>query len=130
MAAPSPNRDGAPLSARGWGVSSVPRSGTWNALSPPAESSASFLKQSHVFSMDGQIDTRTLDAPPDADLITELRDRAHDRGEAVGVIFPADGERKRLVASPRGTCVLLNETREDSFNPSVGVEEIAAVLRD
>jgi len=108
----------------------VPRSGTWNDLSPSAESSASFIRQPHVFSMDGQIDTRTLDAPPDADLITELRDRAHDRGEAVGVIFPADGERKRLVVSPRGTCVLLNETREDSFNPSVGVEEIAATLQD
>ncbi|MFB6230102.1 MAG: hypothetical protein ABEL04_03005 [Salinibacter sp.] len=80
--------------------------------------------------MDDQIDTHDLDAPPDADLITELRDRAHDRGEAVGVTFPADGGRKRFVVSPRGTCVLLNDTREDSFNPSVGVEEIAAALQD
>jgi hypothetical protein len=48
----------------------------------------------------------------------------------VGVTFPtADGDRKRFVVSPRGTCVLLNDTREATFNRSVDAAEIAATLQ-
>lgn len=80
--------------------------------------------------MANSIDMKDLDRPPDADIITELREQAGNRGESVGVIFPAkDGERKRLVVSERGTCVLLNDTREDTFIPSVEAEEVAAALQ-
>lgn len=76
------------------------------------------------------IDLRDLDAPPDAETVTALREEASTREATVGVTFPAgDGDSKRFVVSPRGTCVLLNDTREDSFTPSVGADEIAAALR-
>lgn len=76
-------------------------------------------------------DMDSLDAPPDADRISALRDTAAAQGEAVGVTFPtSDGTRKRFVVSPRGTCVLLNDTREDSFIPSVEAATIAAALRE
>ena len=77
------------------------------------------------------LDMHDRAAPPDADTIAELRERAGNRGESVGVTFPApDGSRKRFVVSPRGTCVLLNDTREDTFNRSVDAEGIAAALQD
>lgn len=76
-------------------------------------------------------ETSSLDEIPSADTIESLRDRARDAGESVVVTFPADdGERKRLVTSPRGTCVLLNDVSEDIFNSSVGADEIAAALRE
>lgn len=81
--------------------------------------------------MTNQVSFQELDAPPGAERIAQLREQAADRDESVGITFPtSDDERKRFVVSPRGTCVLLNDTREDSFNPSVGVEEIAAALQD
>lgn len=73
----------------------------------------------------------SLDSPPDAEAIAELRTRASAQGEAVEVTFPtADGDTKRFVVSARGTCVVLQNTREDSFNPSVAPEEVAASLRE
>ena len=77
-----------------------------------------------------EIDFSTLDAAPNAEVIASLRDQAADRGESVGVTFPADGDTKRFVVSPRGTCVLLNDTREDTFNRSVAAEKIAAALQE
>lgn len=72
----------------------------------------------------------SLDSPPDAESIAELRNKASAQGEAVEVTFPtADGDTKRFVVSPRGTCVVLQNTREDSFNPSVAPEEVAASVR-
>lgn len=74
-------------------------------------------------------DATSLDAPPDAEQITDLRTQSATRGDSVEVTFPtADGETKRFVVSPRGTCVLLTNTREDSFNPSVAPEDIASAL--
>lgn len=81
--------------------------------------------------MPDQSESPHLDAPPDADRITELREQAAAEGTAVELRFPtADGTTKRFVVSPRGTCVLLDDTREDTFNQSVAPEEIAASLRD
>lgn len=81
--------------------------------------------------MSNQPDPPALDAPPDADQIATLREQADAEGESVEVTFPAaDGTTKRFVVSPRGTCVLLADTRDDSFNPSVAPEEIAASLRE
>lgn len=72
----------------------------------------------------------TLDAPPNAETIADLRDEAARRGTSVGVVFPtAKDAQKRFVASPRGTCVLLNDSREDTFNQSVPADEIADALR-
>lgn len=72
-----------------------------------------------------------LNAAPDANAIADLREKAEDRGESVGVTFPAaNGETKRFVVSPRGTCVVLDEMREDSFNHSVSAENIATALRE
>lgn len=80
--------------------------------------------------MSEEIDFSKLDAPPNAETIASLREQAADRGESVGVTFPVDGDMKRFVVSPRGTCVLLNNTREDTFNRSVAAEEIAAALQE
>jgi hypothetical protein len=75
--------------------------------------------------------TSSLDSPPDAETIAELRNQASAQGEAAEVTFPtANGDTKRFVVSPRGTCVVLQNTREDSFNPSVAPEEVAASLRE
>jgi len=81
--------------------------------------------------MPDAIEMTDLAAPPDADTITELRDEASSSGASVGVTFPTpDGDRKRFVVSPRGTCVLLNDTREETFNRSVDAADIAAALQD
>lgn len=81
--------------------------------------------------MPDEIDFHELDAPPQADKIAQLRDEAADRDESVGVTFPGtEGEAKRFVVSPRGTCALLNDTREDTFNRAVDAEEIADALRE
>lgn len=75
--------------------------------------------------------TSSLDEIPSGDTIESLRDEARDGGESAVVTFPeGDGERKRLVVSPRGTCVLLNDVSEDVFNSSVEPHEIAAALRE
>lgn len=80
--------------------------------------------------MADDIEMRDLPAPPDADTIANLREQASSRGESIGVSFPAsDDTRKRFVVSPRGTCVLLNDTREDTFNRSVEAAEIASALQ-
>ncbi len=73
----------------------------------------------------------TLDAPPDATRIADLREQAAAEDRSVEVTFPdADGDSKRFVVSPRGTCVVLTNLREDSFNPSEAAEDIASALRD
>ena len=75
--------------------------------------------------------TSSLNSLPDAEAIAELRNQASAQGESVEVSFPsANGDTKRFVVSPRGTCVVLQNTREDSFNPSVAPEEVAAALRE
>lgn len=79
--------------------------------------------------MTDEIDFQELEAPPSAEIIAQLREEADDRDESVGVTFPTDGERKRFVVSPRGTCVLLNDVREDTFNRSVDAEAVAEALR-
>lgn len=80
--------------------------------------------------MTDDADLRTLDTLPTADTIRTLRKQARERGESVGAKFPAaDDTLKRFVVSPRGTCVVLNDTREESFIPSVSAEEIASTLQ-
>lgn len=72
-----------------------------------------------------------LDTPPDAAQIAELREQAADEERSAEIVFPgADGETKRFVVSPRGTCVVLTNLREDTFNPSVAAEDVAAALRE
>ncbi len=74
--------------------------------------------------------TPSLDAPPDAAQIADLRAQAADDDRSVEVTFPgADGESKRFVVSPRGTCVVLTNLREDSFNPSEASEDIASAIQ-
>lgn len=81
--------------------------------------------------MPDAIEMTNLSAPPDADTISELREEANSSGVSVGVTFPTpEGDRKRFVVSPRGTCVLLSDTREDTFNRSVDADEIAGGLQD
>lgn len=82
--------------------------------------------------MPESIELRDLDAAPDAEFIRTLRDQANERDEAVGARFPtADDQEKRLVVSPRGTCVLLNdEVSEQTFNRSLTADEIANALRE
>lgn len=80
--------------------------------------------------MPESIEMNDLEEAPDAETITSLREQAEERDEAIGVTFPtADGQEKRLVVSPRGTCVLLNDVSEDTFNHSLSAAEIAEALR-
>lgn len=80
--------------------------------------------------MTDDLEFQELDAPPAAGKIARLREEAADRNESVGVTFPThDDGRKRFVVSPRGTCVLLNDTREDTFNQSVDTEAVADALQ-
>lgn len=80
--------------------------------------------------MPDTIETTDLDSIPNADTIAELRTRASEKGQSVGVTFPSpEGERKRLVVSPRGTSVLLNDVSEETFNRSVEADAIADALR-
>lgn len=75
-------------------------------------------------------DVSALDGPPDAAQVASLREQASEEGASVEVTFPTeDGETKQFVVSPRGTCVVLHDLRENSFNPSVSSEDIAAALQ-
>jgi hypothetical protein len=72
-----------------------------------------------------------LDTLPNADTIVSLRKRA--KGDAVSVeahFSTSSGEQKRLVVSPRGTVVLLNDVSEKTFNRSRSANEIADALRE
>jgi len=74
--------------------------------------------------------SRPLDDRPDADTIRSLRSEASEQGASVQATFPLDETRKRLVVSPRGTVVLLNDVSENTFNASHSAEEVAAALQD
>lgn len=75
-------------------------------------------------------DATELDSIPGAETIEELRNEASTSGESVATLFPsAEGPPKHLVVSQRGTCVILDETIDESFNPSVSAEEIATALQ-
>ena len=71
-----------------------------------------------------------LDDRPDADTITSLRAEAREQGASVQANIPMNETTKRLVVSPRGTVVLLNDVSEETFNASHSAEDIAAALND
>lgn len=80
--------------------------------------------------MPTSVDRRTLDQIPDADTIRSFRDEAAETEASIEATYPsAADEEKRLVVSPRGTVVLLNDVSEDTFNHSVDAAEIAEALR-
>lgn len=80
--------------------------------------------------MPESIDMHTLDEVPDTEAIATLREQAETKDEAVGVTFPtSDGTQKRLVVSPRGTCVLLTDVSEETFNQSLSAAEVAEALK-
>jgi hypothetical protein len=71
-----------------------------------------------------------LDEIPDESTISSLRSRAEADDTSVEARFPAaNGEEKRLVVSPRGTVVLLNNVSEETFNRARSAAEIAEALR-
>jgi hypothetical protein len=81
--------------------------------------------------MPPSVDRRELDAVPDESTIATFRDEAAADDVSIEATFPAPGgETKRLVVSPRGTVVLLNNVSEETFNQSVAPAEIAAALRE
>jgi hypothetical protein len=72
-----------------------------------------------------------LDEIPDESTIVSLREQAEAEAVSVEARFPTDdGEQKRLVVSPRGTVVLLNDVSEETFNRSLSAAEIATALRE
>lgn len=75
--------------------------------------------------------SRELDGIPDESTIRSLREEAEKEQSSIEVAFSsADGEAKRLVVSPRGTVVLLNEqVSEDTFNRSRSAADIAEDLQ-
>jgi hypothetical protein len=80
--------------------------------------------------MPASVDRRELDSIPDESTIADLREAAADEEASIEVTFPAaDGETKRLVVSPRGTVVLLNNVSEETFNQSKPAAEIATYLQ-
>ncbi|MFO8098632.1 MAG: hypothetical protein R6T83_03305 [Salinibacter sp.] len=70
----------------------------------------------------------SIDRPPRADQIAAYREEANDRQGTLEVTFPVGEITKRLVVSPRGTVVLLNDVSEETFNRSESPETIAAAL--
>jgi hypothetical protein len=81
--------------------------------------------------MPDSVQRRSLDQRPDEATIGALREEANEAGASVEASFPAtDGTEKRLVVSPRGTVVLLNDVSEATFNQSVSAAEIAEALRE
>jgi hypothetical protein len=80
--------------------------------------------------MSNTVQRLDLDQRPDADTIASLREQAQSEDQSVEAHFPTGaGEEKRLVVSPRGTVVLLNDVSEETFNQSRSAEDIAEVLR-
>lgn len=81
--------------------------------------------------MPDSVQRRSLDQVPDAATITALREEANEEAASVEASFStADGTKKRLVVSPRGTVVLLNDVSEDTFNRSVSAADVAEALRE
>jgi len=80
--------------------------------------------------MSNTVQRLDLDQLPDADTIASLREQAQSEESSIEAHFPTTtGEQKRLVVSPRGTVVLLNDVSEETFNQSRSAEEIADALR-
>jgi len=80
--------------------------------------------------MPTSVDRREFDARPDASTIADLREEAAAQDVSIEATYPvADEDTKRLVVSPRGTVVLLNDVSEETFNQSVSPSEIAEQLR-
>lgn len=80
--------------------------------------------------MSTSVDQRALDHIPDADTIRSFREEAEQADASIEATYPATGDtQKRLVVSPRGTVVVLNNVSEDTFNGSVDADEIAEALR-
>ncbi|MFP4227379.1 MAG: hypothetical protein ACLFTE_00970 [Salinivenus sp.] len=78
--------------------------------------------------MTDTIQRKSIDHLPGAHQIASYREEANTTGSSVEVQFPAGDTTKRLVVSPRGTVVLLNNVSEEAFNRSVSPEDIAAAL--
>ncbi len=81
--------------------------------------------------MPNTVDRRTLDQLPDASTIAALREEAADQEVSIEATYPkSDGSQKRMVVSPRGTVVILNDVSKDTFNRSQSADDIAAALRE
>lgn len=81
--------------------------------------------------MTDTVDRRTLDQRPDASTIAALRETAADGEVSIEATYPsADDAQKRMVVSPRGTVVILDDTSEATFNRSTSAADIAASLRE
>jgi len=81
--------------------------------------------------MPNSVQREELDDIPTESTIASLREQAANEAVSVEAHFStAEGEAKRLVVSPRGTVVLLNDVSEDTFNQSVSAADIADALRE
>lgn len=80
--------------------------------------------------MPDAVQRQNLEDIPDEETVTSLREQAEDEAVSVEAHFPhKEGKEKRLVVSPRGTVVLLNDVSEETFNRSRSAAEIAKALR-
>jgi hypothetical protein len=81
--------------------------------------------------MTDTVDRRTLNDVPDESTIATLRDEAAGQEVSIEATYPSpDGPQKRMVVSPRGTVVILQDTSEATFNQSTSAADIAASLRE
>lgn len=79
--------------------------------------------------MTDSVQRTTLDAPPTPEEIQDGRETAANQDTSVELRFPTEAETKRLVVSPRGTVVLLNDAvSEETFPPSESAEAITTAL--
>jgi hypothetical protein len=76
------------------------------------------------------VDRRELHACPDESTIAAFREEAAGQDVSIEAHYPTDDGQKRLVVSPRGTVVVLNDVSETTFNRSTSPAEIAAQLRE
>ncbi len=80
--------------------------------------------------MSTSVDRRELDHIPDAATIRSFRDEAEQADTSIEATYPSpDDTEKRLVVSPRGTVVVLNNVSEDTFNHSTDADDIADALQ-
>lgn len=81
--------------------------------------------------MSTSVDRRTLSEVPDESMISSLREEANENETSIEATYPSSqGQEKRMVVSPRGTVVVLNDISETTFNRSQSAAEIAASLRE
>ena len=67
---------------------------------------------------------------PDESAIASFRQEAEEKDVSIEATYStSSGAEKRMVISPRGTVVILNDVSEETFNQSTSAADIAEYVR-